>query len=107
MNSINKISKSIENYNNKKLKFIFETAKANNVTCIVDTYLTIRYGHIVEVRDDLLFFKDHNTNKEFQYFFKDMDITKLVYCEENNKLHFYMFEAFAEIDEYDDYLEER
>ena len=103
MNSINKITKSIEKYNNKKLKAIFETAKANNVTCIVDTYCHNRFGHIVEVADDCIFFKDHNNeHKEFQYFFKDMDITKLFYCEENGKLYFYMFEA-----EIDEYLEER
>lgn len=102
MNSINKITKSIENYNNKKLKFIFETAKANNVTCIVDTYWANRFGHIVEVADDCLFFKDHGTDKEFKYYFKDMDITKLFYCEENGKLYFYMFEI-----EIDDCLDER
>lgn len=102
MNSINKITKSIENYNNKKLKFIFETAKANNVSCIVDTYWTNRFGHIVEVADDCLFFKDHVTDKEFLYFFKDMDITKLFYCEENGKLYFYAFESGI-----DEYLDER
>ena len=103
MNSINKITKSIEKYNNKKLKAIFETAKANNVTCIVDTYCHNRFGHIVEVADDCIFFKDHNNeHKEFQYFFKDMDITKLFYCEENGKLYFYVFESGI-----DEYLDER
>ena len=93
MNSINKITKSIEKYNNKKLQSIFETAKANNVTCIVDTYWTNRFGHIVEVADDCLFFKDHGNDKEFHYYFKDMDVTKLVYCEETDKLYFYVFES--------------
>jgi hypothetical protein len=102
MNSINKITKSIEKYNNKKLQSIFETAKANNITCIVSTYLTNRFGHITEVADDCLFFKDHGTDKEFQYYFKDMDITKLVYCEETGKLYFYMFESGI-----DEYLDER
>lgn len=103
MNSINKITKAIENYTNKKLKAIFETAKANNVTCIADTYCHNRFGHIVEVADDCIFFKDHNNEqKEIQYFFKDMDITQLFYREENNKLYFYMFEV-----EIDDYFEER
>ena len=92
MNSINEITKSIINYNNKKLQAIFEMAKTNGITCVAKTYWSDHVGYIVEVAKNCISFKDdNNSQKEFQFYFKDMDISEIEYCEETNKLYFHVF----------------